>query len=63
MRKLIGPAELADWLGVPRSTVYRWRADGYGPSVVKIGKHLRYDPDDVEAWLKAQHADDRQPAA
>lgn len=58
MRKLIGPSELADWLGVPLSTIYHWRQYSYGPTAVKIGKHLRYDPDEVRQWI-----DDQQEGA
>lgn len=51
MEKLIGPDELAGWLGVPRSTVYAWRYEGKGPPAIRVGKHLRYRPSEVEAWL------------
>lgn len=53
--KLLGPKELADWLGVPVGTVYRWNSDGTGPRRVSIGRHTRYAEADVHAWL-AEHA-------
>jgi excisionase family DNA binding protein len=54
MQPLLGPQELADWLGVPLGTVYRWRTNGDGPPGLRVGKHLRYRVQDVERWLEAQ---------
>lgn len=51
MRNLWGPADVADYLGVPVQTVYQWRSRGSGPPGRRIGKHVRYKPDDVEAWF------------
>lgn len=42
---------MADYLGVPIKTVYDWRAKGYGPMGRRVGKHVRYKPDDVERWF------------
>ncbi len=54
MRKLWTPTDVADFLGVPIQTIYQWRSRGTGPAGRRIGKHLRYKPDDVEAWFDAQ---------
>jgi predicted DNA-binding transcriptional regulator AlpA len=44
--------EVAQYLGVSVATVYGWRsADFEGPPGRLIGKHLRYRPDDVRAWV------------
>jgi excisionase family DNA binding protein len=51
---LWGPEEVSEYLGVPVATLYQWRHRGYGPVSARIGKHLRYDPDDVRAWVKNQ---------
>ncbi|MGI8310164.1 helix-turn-helix transcriptional regulator [Saccharopolyspora hattusasensis] len=51
IRNLWGPEDLASYLKVPVATVYQWRHKGYGPCARKIGRHLRYRPDDVEAWV------------
>lgn len=51
---LIGPAELAEYLGVPVATVYKWNHLGTGPRFLRIGKHVRYRPSDVASWLE-QH--------
>ncbi|WP_329005696.1 helix-turn-helix domain-containing protein [Kribbella sp. NBC_00709] len=46
--------DVSVYLGVPVKTLYKWRCHGYGPEAVRIGKHLRYDPDEVVAWFNAQ---------
>ena len=40
-------------LGVPAKTLYQWRYTGYGPAAKRVGKYLRYKPDDVIAWFEA----------
>jgi predicted DNA-binding transcriptional regulator AlpA len=37
--------------GVPLETVYQWRRKRTGPPGFRIGKHLRYDPVDVRAYV------------
>lgn len=56
--RLLSLREVADKLGVPVATMYAWRHRGYGPPGYRLGKHVRYDPDAVEAWLEGQ----RDPA-
>jgi len=51
MRNLWGPKEVAAYLGVPVQTIYQWRTRGYGPPGTRIGKHVRFRPADVEAWV------------
>lgn len=57
---LLKPAEVAEYLGVPKPTLYQWRHKGEGPPALRVGRHLRYRRSDVEAWLEAQASD---PAA
>lgn len=51
MRNLWGPQDVAAYCGVPVKTVYEWRSHGYGPIGKKVGKYVRYKPDDVERWF------------
>jgi len=51
--ELYSPQELADVLGVSRSTVYQWRVHGTGPKAIRVGKHTRYRASEVVAWLDA----------
>ncbi|GAB3479401.1 helix-turn-helix transcriptional regulator [Amycolatopsis cihanbeyliensis] len=48
--------DVATYLGVPKNTLYQWRTKGYGPTGRRIGKHIRYRPQDVDAWVEQQGA-------
>jgi excisionase family DNA binding protein len=54
IRKLWSPQDVAEYLGVPVQTIYQWRSRGYGPPGFRVGKHVRFRPADVEAWVDAQ---------
>ena len=49
--RLLSPEDVADYLGLPVKTLYQWRYKGVGPPGLRIGRHVRYRPEDVEAWL------------
>ena len=51
--------ELANLLGVPRSTVLAWRTRGKGPRAYAFGRELRFAEADVAAWLETQREDAR----
>ena len=42
--------QVADYLGVPKQTVYCWRTSGYGPTGFRVGKHVRWRASTVIAW-------------
>lgn len=48
--------DVSDFLGVPVGTLYQWRHRGDGPPCVRLGKHLRFDPDRVRAWVASKAA-------
>ncbi|EME52757.1 MULTISPECIES: helix-turn-helix domain-containing protein [Amycolatopsis] len=48
--------DVADYLRVPVKTLYQWKWLGEGPPVRKIGRHLRYDPTKVRAWVAEEAA-------
>ncbi len=56
--ELIGPNEVAKWLGVSVAWV-RDHSTRKAPliPVVKLGKLLRYRPGDVRVFLRYQHSD------
>ena len=60
--RLLSAQEVADYLGVPLATLYAWRSRNLAPRGVKVGRHIRFRPVDVERWVD-QHTDDRVPAA
>jgi predicted DNA-binding transcriptional regulator AlpA len=43
--------EVGEYLGVPVHTLYAWRTAGTGPPGRRIGKRLRYRPQDVRDWV------------
>lgn len=46
------PEDLVTLLKLPSvETVYRWRKQRTGPPGFRVGKHLRYDPAVVAAWI------------
>lgn len=51
-------SELAAYLGVPVATIYKWRQTNYGPPGYRIGKYVRFDQNDVTAWLATRREDD-----
>ncbi|GAA4855573.1 hypothetical protein GCM10023201_57420 [Actinomycetospora corticicola] len=51
LAKLWTVQDLAEFLGVPPKTIYAWRSQGYGPKGKKVGRYVRFDPADVEAWF------------
>ena len=53
MQRLMTVQELSDLLQIPEQTIYWWHGEGLGPKAIRIGKHLRYRPEAVEAWLDA----------
>lgn len=50
--QLLTAEELATLLQIPRKTLYEWRSKGVGPPACKVGRWLRYRPEDVDLWLK-----------
>ncbi|WP_420852687.1 helix-turn-helix transcriptional regulator [Saccharomonospora piscinae] len=45
--------DVSDYLGVPVTTLYQWRSKGYGPVGRRIGRYVRYRPDDVRSWVES----------
>ena len=59
IRRLLSPEDVSKWLGVPIPTLYSWRVRGEGPPALRVGKHLRWDRDDLEAWIAERKDEDR----
>jgi helix-turn-helix protein len=53
-RKLWTTTETAAFLDVPLATLRHWRYVGIGPAAFKVGRFLRYDPDEVWRWLREE---------
>ena len=54
LEPLLDVTELANYLGVPLSTVYDWRSRGLGPRAYRFGKRVKFALSDVQAWMEAQ---------
>ncbi len=55
--KMLNSTQVAEALGVNRSTLCRWRAQGVGPRVYWLGKSSpRYREQDVLEWLERNAA-------
>jgi excisionase family DNA binding protein len=46
--------EAAAYLRVSVETLRYWRVVGTGPRAAKVGKHLRYRPEELRRWVEAQ---------
>lgn len=62
-RKYMNLDELKDFLGVNHQTVYNFRRL-WGLPYIKIGSVVRYDRDEVIAWMAShRHVDSSEGAA
>ena len=65
-KRTLTDVEVAARLGVSRFTVRSWRLKGLGPRFLKIGRAVRYRPQDVDeyerqALVETQAQSDRAP--
>ena len=49
--ELLTPSQLSRKLTVPKATLAFWRTTNQGPKFLKIGRHVRYNIQDVNDWL------------
>ena len=52
--RLLSVEDLAEYLGVPATTLYQWRYRREGPLGFRVGRHLRYQRIDVAKWIERQ---------
>ena len=52
MKQYLDIVALGERLRIKRSTLYVWAEQGMIPHL-KLGRLLRFDPDEIEAWLQA----------
>ncbi|GAA2552114.1 helix-turn-helix transcriptional regulator [Pseudonocardia hydrocarbonoxydans] len=53
-RKILGSAEVAEYLGVPVETLKHWRYRRQGPAFFRLGRKVAYDLSALDAWLDEQ---------
>ncbi len=66
-KRTLTDVEVAARLGVSRFTVRSWRLKGLGPRFLKMGRAVRYRPEDVDdyerqALVETQAQSDHAPA-
>jgi predicted DNA-binding transcriptional regulator AlpA len=49
--------ETAAFLGLPVATMYQLNYKGTGPRYYPVGRHCRYEPEEVMAWLRERRSD------
>ncbi|MEM3453378.1 MAG: helix-turn-helix domain-containing protein [Candidatus Hadarchaeum sp.] len=59
---LIRPDELAEGLKVAQATIYQWVKRGKIPHL-QIEKCIRFDPQEIDEWLRYKHKAATRPLA
>ena len=49
---LLKPEEVANLTGLSQETLAQWRSQKRGIPYLKVGRAVRYDPADVQAYLE-----------
>ena len=52
MNDLLRPKEVANITGLSLETLAQWRSQKRGIPYLKVGRAVRYDPSDVQAYLE-----------
>ncbi|MER6692931.1 helix-turn-helix transcriptional regulator [Streptomyces minutiscleroticus] len=53
--RFLTPEDLVAMFELPSvETVYQWRRKRIGPRGFRVGRHLRFDPTDVRAWVDSR---------
>ena len=55
LEPVLTTSELAEYLGVHVQAIYDLRADGRGPSGIRVGREIRYRISDIVGWLDGLH--------
>ncbi len=55
-QRLLNERQVADSCSISVLTLRKWRSQKRGPQFVKIGALVRYRPEDVDAWIAEQKA-------
>ena len=55
---MVTTKQLAALIGVPVATLNNWRSLNRGPRSFRLGRSVRYQLDDVAAWIEEQQQAD-----
>lgn len=53
-RQMLRTQGAAEYLSISVSTLNKLRLTGGGPSYIKLGKSVLYDPSDLDVWLASK---------
>lgn len=56
-REYVKIDEAADFIGVSRQTLDRWRMDATGPAVHRVGRRVLYALTDLRAFMDGRRCD------
>lgn len=54
MSKLLSEREVEERYGMKIRTLRKWRWSGEGPPYAKLGRSVRYRPEDIEDFIKCR---------
>jgi excisionase family DNA binding protein len=52
--RYLKPKAAAEYLNLGQSTLAKLRSSGEGPRFLKLGRSVRYAPEDLQAWAQTQ---------
>jgi excisionase family DNA binding protein len=50
----LSDSEVAERLRLSRQAIQKWRQKHVGPPYIKLGKTVRYDAEELEAWIQSR---------
>lgn len=54
--RLLSTADVSTRLRVPQATLRDWRHNNYGPPSFALGRNIKYDEAELNAWVADQKA-------
>lgn len=51
---LLSVEDVARILGIPAKTLLMWRSRGDGPQSFRVGRYVRYRPEDIARWISSR---------
>ncbi len=54
MSQYIDEVAVSKKIGIAIKTLRNWRVRGQGPVFYKAGRSVKYDEDEVDAWMRSQ---------
>lgn len=52
--RFLREAAVAEILGVSPKTLRKWRYRGFGPRASRLGAAIRYDREELDAWIQSR---------